>query len=170
MNRLWTRAAVLPALALLAAPAAAQQRSVEYEIAFPNAVHHEAQVVATFRGVPQGRPLQVRMSRSSPGRYALHEFAKNVYDVRAADASGRALDVARPNPHQWDVTPRGSTVRVSYTVFGDRTDGTYLGVDRTHAHMNMPATFMWARGMADVPIRLSIRPRPGWRVATQLKS
>src|SRR5688572_29302478 len=40
MNRLLTRTStLLPALALLAAPAVAQQRSVEYEIAFPNAVH-----------------------------------------------------------------------------------------------------------------------------------
>lgn len=170
MNRTLSCAALAgAALALAAVPARAQQRGVEYEISFPNAAHHEAQVTATFRGVPQGRPLQVRMSRSSPGRYALHEFAKNVYDVRVTDASGRALDVTRPNPHQWDVTPRGSTVRVTYTVFGDRTDGTYLGVDRTHAHMNMPATFMWARGMDDAPIRLAIRPLPGWKIATQLR-
>jgi predicted metalloprotease with PDZ domain len=170
MNRLLNRAATaLPALALLAAPAAAQQRSVEYEIAFPNAVHHEARVTATFRGVPQGRPLQVRMSRSSPGRYALHEFAKNVYDVATTDASGRPLDVSRPNPHQWDVTPRGATVRVTYTLFGDRVDGTYTGIDATHAHLNMPATFMFARGMDAAPIRVTFRPDPGWRVATQLK-
>jgi predicted metalloprotease with PDZ domain len=89
--------------------------------------------------------------------------------VRVVDGSGRDLTVTRPNPHQWDVTPRGATVRVTYTVFGDRTDGTYLGVDRSHAHLNMPATFMWARGMDDAPIRLSIRPQPGWQVATQLK-
>ncbi|HET7229212.1 MAG TPA: hypothetical protein VFJ16_04385 [Longimicrobium sp.] len=171
MNRTFPRAAAAcAALVLAAAPAGAQQRGIEYEISFPNAAHHEARVTATFRGVPQGRPLQVRMSRSSPGRYALHEFAKNVYDVQVADASGRSLDVTRPNPHQWDVTPRGSTVRVTYTVFGDRTDGTYLGVDRTHAHLNMPATFMFARGMDDVPIRLTIRPQPGWRVATQLRA
>jgi len=163
-------AAACAAIALAATPARAQQRGVEYEISFPNAAHHEAQVTATFRGVPQGRPLQVRMSRSSPGRYALHEFAKNVYDVRVADGSGQALAVTRPNPHQWDVTPRGSTVRVTYTVFGDRTDGTYLGVDRTHAHLNMPATFMFARGMDDAPIRLTIHPQPGWRVATQLRT
>ncbi|HEU4562117.1 MAG TPA: hypothetical protein VFS20_30090 [Longimicrobium sp.] len=168
MNRTLPLAA-LACAALAAAPAHAQQRSVEYEISFPNAAHHEAQVTATFRGVPQGRPLQVRMSRSSPGRYALHEFAKNVYDVRVVDASGRPLTVNRPNPHQWDVTPRGSTVRVSYTVYGDRTDGTYLGIDGTHAHLNMPATFMFARGIGDAPVRLRIRPRPGWRVATQLK-
>src|SRR4051812_2052074 len=155
MNPIFPRAAALPALALLATAAHAQQRRVEYEVAYPNAAHHEAQVTATFRGVPAGRPLQLRMSVSSPGRYARHEFAKNVYDVRVTDAAGRPLAVTRPNPQQWDVMPNGTTVRVAYTVFGDRTDGTYLGVDRTHAHMNMPATFLWARGMADVPIRLT---------------
>ena len=169
MIRFRTLAAVLPALAVIAAPAAAQQRSVEYEIAFPNAVHHEAQVTATFRGVPPGRPLQVRMSRSSPGRYALHEFAKNVYDVRATDASGRPLAITRPNPYQWDVTPSGTTVRFTYTLFGDRVDGTYVGIDPTHAHLNMPATFAFARGMDAAPIRVTFRPNPGWRVATQLK-
>ena len=30
------------------------------------------------------------MSRTSPGRYALHEFAKNVYAVSAEDGTGRA--------------------------------------------------------------------------------
>ena len=42
-------------------------------------------------------PLELRMSRSSPGRYAPHDFAKNVYDVRAFDADGRELvdDAAR---------------------------------------------------------------------------
>ena len=49
-------------------------------------------VEVTFSDVPAG-PLQLRMSRSSPGRYALHEFAKNVLDVRATDASGRPLAV-----------------------------------------------------------------------------
>jgi hypothetical protein len=31
-------------------------------------------------------------------------------------------------------------------VFGDRLDGTYLAIDRTQAHINMPAAHMWARG------------------------
>jgi predicted metalloprotease with PDZ domain len=160
--------AAAAALVLAALPAAAQGR-VEYEISFPNAVHHEAEVVATFRGVPAGKPLQVRMSRSSPGRYALHEFAKNVYSVRAADAQGRALAVTRPDPYGWDVTPGADgTVRFSYTLFGDRVDGTYAGIDDTHAHLNMPAVFAWARGMETAPIQVAFRRRPGWDVATQL--
>ncbi len=155
------------ALLLSAVPAAAQPR-VDYEIRFPNRVHHEAEVTATFRGVPAGRPLQVRMSRTSPGRYALHEFAKNVYDVRATDGRGRTLSFTRPDPHQWDVAGHDGTVTVQYTLFGDRVDGTYAGIDATHAHLNIPATFMFARGMERAPVRVRFDRPDGWRVATQL--
>ena len=71
------------------------------------------------------------MSRTSPGRYALHEFAKNVFDVRITDGKGKPLTAARPNLHQWDVAGHDGTVVVSYRVFGDRIDGTYLSVDAT---------------------------------------
>jgi predicted metalloprotease with PDZ domain len=160
------RSAAVLAL-LLASPAAAQQ-SVDYEIRFPNRVHHEAEVTATFRGVPAGQPLQVRMSRSSPGRYALHEFAKNVYAVRAEDGAGRALAFTRPDPHQWNVAGHDGTVTVRYTLFGDRVDGTYAAIDATHAHLNVPATFVFARGMEGAPVRVRFERPDGWRVATQL--
>jgi predicted metalloprotease with PDZ domain len=162
------RAFGLAGLALLAAGTAAAQPRVEYEIRYPNRVHHEAEVTATFHGVSAGRPLQLRMSRTSPGRYALHEFAKNVYSVRADDGNGRALSVTRPDPHQWDVAGHNGTVRVTYTLFGDRVDGTYTAIDATHAHLNMPATFVWALGMENAPVRVRFDRPEGWRVATQL--
>jgi predicted metalloprotease with PDZ domain len=154
--------------ALLAVARAAAQGSVEYDIRFPNRAHHEAEVTATFRGVPAGQPLQLRMSRSSPGRYALHEFAKNVYAVRAADGQGRALAFTRPDPHQWDVSGHDGTVTVRYTLFGDRADGTYAAIDASHAHLNAPATFIWARGMENAPVRVRFERPEGWKVATQL--
>src|SRR5262245_34631615 len=81
-------------LSLLSASAFAQGK-VEYEISFPNAAHHEAEIVVTFSGVQANKPLEARMSRSSPGRYATHEFAKNVYNVRAVNEQGAALTVTR---------------------------------------------------------------------------
>lgn len=163
----------LPALlllCLLTTAVAAAQPQVTYEIAFPNAVHHEAEVTVTFTDLPEAlQPLQVRMSRTSPGRYALHEFAKNVYDVRAVDGQGRPLAVTQPNLHQWNVAGHDGTVRLTYTLFADRADGTYSGIDNTHAHLNMPATFMWARGLEQAPARVTFRrPDPDWQVATQL--
>ncbi|MCH8991800.1 MAG: M61 family metallopeptidase [Acidobacteria bacterium] len=142
---------------------------IEYEVSFPNVVHHEAEIAVTFTALP-AVPLELRMSRSSPGRYALHEFAKNVYSVRATDGEGHALVVERPNPYQWDVPVHDATVRVTYTLFADRADGTYSQVDPTHAHLNIPATFMWARGLGDREIRITFTPPEGseWKVATQL--
>src|SRR5262245_57564882 len=71
---------------------------VAYRLSFPQPEHRWMQVEVTFRDVPAG-VLQVRMSRSSPGRYALHEFAKNVYNVRVTDTTGTPLAVSRPNLH-----------------------------------------------------------------------
>jgi predicted metalloprotease with PDZ domain len=163
------RAVLTATVVLVTAGAAFAQAPVEYRLSFPEPEHRWMQVEVAFREVPPG-PLQVRMSRTSPGRYALHEFAKNVFDVQVRDGKGAALTPTRPNLHQWNVASHDGTVVVTYRVFGDRIDGTYLSVDHTHAHMNMPATLMWARGFENRPARVRLEQPPGqkWRVATQL--
>ena len=154
---------------LLLLLASAQTDTVRYTVSFPNAAHHEARVVAEFPAAGRDT-LEIWMSRSSPGRYALHEFAKNVYDVAVTDPAGRALPVIRRDPYRWLVMGRGRPVRFAYTLFGDRGDGTYSQIDPTHAHLNMPATFAWASGLAARPVvvRFQIPVGSGWRVATQL--
>ncbi|CAN5886580.1 hypothetical protein BH23GEM9_BH23GEM9_00620 [soil metagenome] len=144
--------------------------TVHYEVSFPFASRHEAEISVSYSGLPV-QPLELRMSRSSPGRYALHEFAKNVYNVRAVDGRGRELRVTRPNPHQWDVEGHDGAVYVSYTLFGDRADGTYAAIDLTQAHLNIPASFMWARGTEERPVgvRFNVPQGAGWRIATQLR-
>jgi len=143
---------------------------VLYTISFPNAVHHEAEITATFKDLP-GNNFSVRMARSSPGRYALHEFAKNVYNVRAFDAAGKELNLTRPNPHQWDIAGVNGTVKITYTLFGDRADGTYASIDNQHAHLNMPATLMYGLGTEARPASVSFQLPVGknWKIATQLK-
>lgn len=170
------KTAVTTADALAAKALAVQQAGdpgaaapVQYDVTFANAVHHEAQVTATFRQVPAG-PLRVQMSRSSPGRYAVHEFAKNVYSVSARDGRGRPLTLLRSDPYGWTVAGgHDGTVAVTYTLYGDWGDGTYAQIDATHAHLNMPATFLWAQGYDDKAIRVRFHPiDPKWRIATQL--
>ena len=153
---------------MLAFPLWAQQR-VQYEFRFPNRAHHEAEIRATFSEVRQP-VLQVVMSRSSPGRYALHEFVKNVYNLRASDGNGHALEITRSNPYGWDISDHNGTVVVEYTLYGDRADGTYTGIDETHAHLNLPATLVWAHGFENAPVSLKfcIPEGSGWKIATQL--
>lgn len=146
------------------------QTTTEYQISFDNAVHHEADISVHYTNL-EDKVLEIRMSRTSPGRYALHEFAKNVYSVSAVDENGEELTITRPNPHQWNVSGHDGTVTFKYTLFANRGDGTYSQVDETHAHLNMPATFAWARNYEHRPIEINFNVRDdlNWKVATQLK-
>lgn len=146
------------------------QQEIRYEVSFPNAIHHEAQISMTVSNVPAG-PLKVRMSRSSPGRYATHEFGKNIYNVKAFDANGKALDLKQPEGDVYEIPTHGPTVKVTYTLFGNWIDGTYAGFDETHAHMNIPATFAFPLGMDKRPriVKFNYADKPNWKVATQLK-
>ena len=148
----------------------AAQKEVFYTISFPNAVHHEAQITMQVNEVPAGA-LTVRMSRSSPGRYATHEFGKNIYSVKAADLSGKALTINQIAGDVYQIPQHGSAVKITYTLYGNWVDGTYAGIDLSHAHLNMPATFMWAQGMDKYPIRVQFNDpeKYGWKVASQLK-
>jgi predicted metalloprotease with PDZ domain len=147
-----------------------QAQTNTYSISFDNAVHHEAVIKQTFPEV-KSRSLIARMSRSSPGRYALHEFAKNVYNVVATDSKGDTLPITRPDPYSWKITNHDGTVNLEYTLFANRGGGTYSQVDLTHAHLNIPATFMYVNALEYRPIEVDLKVREDlkWKVATQLK-
>ncbi len=57
-------------------------------------------------------------------------------------------------------------------MYADRADGTYAEVDDTHAHLNMPATFMWAKDLEKYPITIQFHPPPNsrWKIASQLRT
>jgi predicted metalloprotease with PDZ domain len=160
------RAVLAACLVLFSAPSFAQS-PVTYRLTFAEAQHHRMQVEVMFADVPAGA-LEVMMSRTSPGRYAIHEFARNVYDVRIDDGAGTMLSVERPNASQWNVTGHSGTVRVTYKVWGDHLNGTHLAIDATHARVNIPAALMWARGFEGRAARVTFDAPAAWKVATQL--
>jgi predicted metalloprotease with PDZ domain len=157
--------------ALFASAAMAQdtQKAIYYSISFPNAAHHEAEIVMTIPQAPDA--LRFRMSRSSAGRYATHEFGKNIYNVKVTDIEGNALPFTQVEGDLYEVGPHPANVKVSYTLFANWTDGTYASVDPSHAHLNMPAAFMWVLGQDKRPVKFEFNDldKYGWKVSTQLK-
>lgn len=141
-----------------------------YNISFENAVHHEANVNISFPEIKTNK-LNIRMSRTSPGRYALHEFVKNVYGFKATNSKGEELKVIRKDPYSWEVSDHDGTVNIEYILFANRGDGTYSQIDETHAHLNMPATFMYAEEFKHRPVEVNfdVREDLDWKIATQLK-
>jgi predicted metalloprotease with PDZ domain len=146
------------------------QSDIYYEISFPHAEHHEAEIAMRVSQLPAA-PLRVRMSRSSAGRYATHEFGKNVYNVKAFDGAGKELAIKQIEGDVWEIPQHDAIVKITYTLFANWTDGTYASIDPSHAHLNMPAAMMWAIGLDSRPIHLQFKDyaKYGWRFATQLK-
>lgn len=141
-----------------------------HEISFSEATHHIAEISAQYKGLT-GDVAEIRMSRTSPGRYAIHDFAKNVFAVKAFNSKGIELEINRPNPQQWNVKGHDGVVTFKYKLFADRADGTYSQIDESHAHLNIPATFAYAKGLEEKPITVNFNTTayPQWKVATQLK-
>lgn len=143
-------------------------QSIWYELEAPNALHHEARITLTVKDLPEHLHI-FRMSRSSPGRYATHEFGKNVYNVSASNEKGQPLACIKTDADVYTVGKHNGTVVLQYTLFANHADGTYASVDVTGYHLNMPAVFMWIPGLEQAPITLSLPKLPAqWTVATQL--
>lgn len=146
------------------------QDPVIYQLDLDNIQHHELEIQVTYRSIGDD-PLVLHMPTASPGRYAEHNFAKNVYDLGARDANGNRLTVYRKDIDTWVVAGHGGEAVIRYTLFANRAGGTYSGVDNRKVHLNMPATFLFADGMEKRAVHLVWDPsqRPGWTVATQLE-
>ncbi|MDB5115359.1 MAG: family metallopeptidase, partial [Mucilaginibacter sp.] len=160
---------------LLVSAAVAQTatpKNIYYKISFPNAVHHEAEIVMTIPEAPAGI-LSLHMSRSSAGRYATHEFGKNIYNVKATNVDGTPIEIKQTAGDVYEIAEHGDAVKISYTLFANWTDGTYASIDPSHAHLNMPAVFLWFAntGQDQRPIKFEFNDldKYGWKVATQLK-
>lgn len=147
-----------------------QDPSIKYDVRFSNAEHNEAEITLTLENLLP-IPTTISMSRTSPGRYALHEFAKNVYNVSAIDGKGDTLEIERPDLHNWTIKGHDGTIKFTYTLYGRHADGTYTGINEQHAHMNMPATFAWIRDLPNTEVKVQFHPPAdaNWKVATQLK-
>ncbi|WP_295177852.1 PDZ domain-containing protein [uncultured Christiangramia sp.] len=157
-------------LLLLLTSMAATSQVNTYKITFNNAVHHEAKIEVTFPKI-KSQELTVRMSRTSPGRYALHEFAKNVYGFKALNGAGNELEITREDPYSWTIKNTDGTVTIKYILYANRGDGTYSQVDASHAHLNIPASFMYSEELKDrdIELQIDLRDQPDWKIATQLE-
>lgn len=167
-TRLATKMLATTALGSLLLAFHCSAAEVQYQLDLSRVKQQQAEITLTLTGLPK-RPLTIAMASSSPGRYARHDFAKNIFDLRAFDGAAKPLTLTRTAASTWQIAGNSSAVVLKYRLFADHADGTYSQIDRRHAHLNIPASFMFAPEYASAPVKLSIINKPEqWRVATQL--
>lgn len=168
------------------AASAQQQRpfkSITYRLSMSRPVSHlfevSVEVELPADSVPES--IDFQMSRWSPGRYAVFDFAKNVQQVNAASGicprkdeqttatptvcRPTVLPVKRVDNQTWRVETRGnSTLTFNYKVFGNDLSGTFSQLDARHANYNGGSIFMYVVDHKPDPVRLFIYPPTGWRI------
>ena len=146
------------------------QDPIRYQVNLDNVQHHEIDITIDFPSLPQ-KALVIHMPTASPGRYAIHNFAKNVYDVKATDGAGKPLAVHKKLADEWEVAGHDGHITLKYTLFANRADGTYAGMIIAKYMQICLLLLLMEKGWIGDRLKLvfDLSKRPNWKVATQLK-
>ncbi|MCC6414222.1 MAG: peptidase M61 [Saprospiraceae bacterium] len=118
--------------------------------------------------------------RIVPGIYGTMHFAENVNNLKAYDASGRALEVERPEPHRFRIRNADELAQIRYHVddgwdeFDEKyREGFYRSAESSFhfdsfAVINHNSLIGYFEGQSNLPVQLDVY-RPGdWYGATTL--
>lgn len=153
--------------------------SIEFTVSMSKPFTHllevEMRITASEKADHLQSPLDLVMPVWTPGSYLIREYARNVQDFEAKDAStGQALKWHKINKNTWrvDIDNIGvGGVRVTYRVYANEFSVRTNELNDAHAFWNNAATLMYPDGYLKSPSKLKIVVPPGestWKIATGL--
>lgn len=148
---------------------AAGEASISYNITFPEAQAHYADVEMNITGWDQ-KNLDLKMPVWTPGSYLVREFSKNVESL-TAEANGKPLQAQKIRKNIWRVNTEGaSAIKVKYRVYAFELSVRTSLIDASHAFLSSTGIFFYPDGMLHHPSTVHIVPYKGWtKVSTSLE-
>ena len=148
-------------------------QEITYTVSMPKPHTHLLEVEIHVKRGPRAWPAEdtLVMPVWTPGSYLVREFARNVQDFAATDASGRALPWEKINKYSWRVKTHGSGAdewRVTYRVYANELSVRTNELNSDHAFWNNAALLMYLDGYLKEPSTLHILAPQPWQVATGL--
>jgi predicted metalloprotease with PDZ domain len=162
-------AAALVLVAAIAARAAERPAAIAFTVSAPQAASHLFHVVMRC-GRLAGDHAEFRMPAWTPGYYGLFDFAGNVRNFSAVDASGRSLTWQKTGASAWTVQTDGAaSVELRYDVLATRAFVANAYVDDTRGYILPGALFLYLPNRLREPVTVTVLPPPAWPdVATGL--
>jgi predicted metalloprotease with PDZ domain len=112
----------------------------------------------------KGELQDFKMPQWSPGYYGIGDYARNVSNFRAEDASGRSLAWEKVARNTWRVVSGNERgIVLNYDVFGNVSfaANSYLGEDR--AYISPSGMFVHRAESLQEPVTVEIQPPANWR-------
>ncbi|WCT11956.1 M61 family metallopeptidase [Mucilaginibacter jinjuensis] len=148
---------------------AAGNVKISYEVTFPEAQAHYADIEMNITGLAQNS-LDLKMPVWTPGSYLVREFAKNLESF-GVEANGKNIPFVKTRKNIWHINTTGiSAVKVKYRMYSFEISVRTAFIDVTHAFLSTSGMFLYPDGMLMHPSTIHIVPYKNWdKVSTSLE-
>jgi predicted metalloprotease with PDZ domain len=149
---------------------AAGNVKISYEVTFPEAQAHYADIEMNITGLAQNS-LDLKMPVWTPGSYLVREFAKNLESF-GVESSGKTIPFIKTRKNIWHINTTGvSAVKVKYRMYSFEISVRTAFIDVTHAFLSTSGMFLYPDGMLMHPSTIHIVPYKNWdKVSTSLET
>ena len=124
-----------------ASPVSAQPQATEYFVSLADNAHHYAHVSIRFPQTTGSITLNLPVWNAL---YQVRDFATNVENVRAVDASGRQVTVVNTKTSEWDIAASGPCVVVGYNIHLDNGGPFGAQLSSEHGFFNWAMVLMYS--------------------------
>jgi len=148
----------------------AQKSTLSYTVKMDNPEWHFFHVALSCKGIKKDF-IDFKMPVWTPGYYQKLDFAKNLQQFKATDATGKELKWEKAGDNVWRVYSKNSDINLSYEIKTERPFVATPYVDETRAYILPAGVFLYIDKMIDHPVEIKVIPDEKWnRVATGLDS
>jgi predicted metalloprotease with PDZ domain len=118
----------------------------------------------------KGNSVDLKMPVWTPGYYQKMNYANNVENFYAADASGKELQWQKTADNTWRISGNGN-LNITYEVKATRPFVASNFLDTTRGYIVPAGMFLHVADVIQQPVQLTIRPYSKWKnIATGLDS
>lgn len=140
-----------------ASPASTQPEPTEYFVSLSDPATHVAHVSIRLREGEGVRTLDLPVWNAL---YQVRNFAANIEDVRAQDASGAPAKVFNRKTSEWEITAPAGCVVVSYDVHLDTPGPFGSTLNAEHGFFNWAMVLMYSPDLRSQPVSIRLLDTP----------
>jgi predicted metalloprotease with PDZ domain len=114
--------------------------------------------------------IEFKMPKWMPGYYQIMNYAREVYNFKAYDKTGKNVAVKNPNENTWQIIIQKNTpFKLNYDVKADRKFVANSYLDSTHGYIVPAATFLYIKEHLNTPVSVKLVLFKQWsKIATGL--
>jgi len=138
-------------------PASPQPQPTEYFVSLADAPKHLAHISIRLREDAGVRTLDMPVWNAL---YQVRNFAANIEDVQAQDASGAPAKVVKSKTSEWEITAPAGCVVVSYDVHLNSPGPFGSALDASHGFFNWAMVLMYSPALRAQPASIRLMDAP----------